>query len=271
MRGVVEMKAAVLGKPIAHSLSPILHNAGYLAQSLPHTYERHEVDESGLGQFVRELNADWMGLSLTMPLKVAAFAIAEVVTPLVEISGSINTLVFGEQIVGYNTDIYGIVQACSESGVTTAQTCTIIGSGATARSAIVAAREMGISQIELLARNSVAIAQCDAIANELGITFIAPDVRNSKWLESDIVINTTPAGVADELLPEVTATSGLLLDVIYSPWPTQIAARWQQAGGAICPGYLMLLHQAAAQYELFTGLEAPVNYMREALLEAIAV
>jgi len=265
------MKAAVLGKPIGHSLSPILHNAGYLAQGLAHTYERHEVAESGLAQFVQGLDANWMGLSLTMPLKVVAFEVAEVVTPLVEISGSINTLVFAQQIVGYNTDIYGIVQACTESGVSKAQTCTIIGSGATARSAIVAARELGITHVELLARNSQAIAQCDAIANELGITFIAPEVSESQWLNSDLVINTTPANVANELLPEVTSASGLLLDVIYHPWPTQIAARWQQAGGAICPGYLMLLHQASAQYELFTGVEAPITQMREALLKALAV
>lgn len=264
------MKAAVLGKPITHSLSPVLHNAGYLAQNLQNTYERHDVDELGLANFVQHLDSQWMGLSLTMPLKVAAFDVAEVLTPLVEISGSINTLVLGEKIVGYNTDIYGIVQACKESGVSNAQTCTIIGSGATARSAIVAAREMGVEHIELLARNSQAISQCDSIANELGITFIAPALSESKWQNSDIVINTTPANVADDLLPNVAAVTGLLLDVIYHPWPTRIAARWQEAGGAICPGYLMLLHQGAAQYELFTGLQAPIVPMRSALMEALA-
>jgi len=264
------MKAAVLGSPITHSLSPILHNAGYQAQGLPHIYERHEVNESGLTQFVENLDSDWMGLSLTMPLKVAAFGVVDVFTPLVEISGSINTLIFGEQILGYNTDIYGIVQACRELGLSSAQSCTIIGSGATARSAIVAAREMGVSHIELLARNAEAIRQCDAIANELGITLIAPAMDESQWQKSDLVINTTPANVADKLLPEVTEVSGLLLDVIYHPWPTQIASRWQDAGGALCPGYLMLLHQAAAQYELFTGIEAPVTEMRIALMDALA-
>ena len=263
------MKAAVLGKPISHSLSPVLHNAGYQAQGLEHEYERHEVDESGLASFVQSLSADWMGLSLTMPLKVAAFSIVESVTPLVEISGSINTLVFGERIIGYNTDIYGIVQACIESGVAEPETCTIIGSGATARSAIVAARELGITRIELLARNSEAILQCDQIAQELGITFIAPPIDESKWQESDLVINTTPTGVADKLLPATSSVSGLLLDVIYHPWPTQIASRWETAGGAICPGYLMLLHQAVAQYELFTGVDAPVAQMRAALMDAL--
>lgn len=263
------MKAAVLGKPISHSLSPVLHNAGYLAQNLNHQYERHEVGEFELSNFIQTLDSGWMGLSLTMPLKVAAFAIADSVTPLVEISGSINTLVLGEQIVGYNTDIYGIVQACNESGVSSPQTCTIIGSGATARSAIVAAREMGVTSVELIARNSAAILQCDQIASELGITFIAPPINESKWQESDLVINTTPSDVADKLLPDTSSVAGLLLDVIYHPWPTQIAERWIEAGGAICPGYLMLLHQAVAQYELFTGVDAPVEVMRSALMDAL--
>ena len=264
------MKAAVLGKPISHSLSPILHNAGYRAQGLTHSYERYEIDENGLPEFLSSLSSEWMGLSLTMPLKVAAFGVTDVLTPLVEISGSINTLVFGEQIVGYNTDVYGIVQACTESGLSNAGNCTIIGSGATARSAIVAARELGVNHIELLARNSEAIAQCDAIAHELGITFIAPEIGESQWHTSDLVINTTPANVADQLLPEATTVLGLLLDVIYNPWPTQIASRWLDAGGAICPGYLMLLHQAVAQYELFTGVDAPVDEMRSALMDALA-
>jgi len=270
MLGVVEMKAAVLGKPISHSLSPILHTAGYRAQGLTHSYERHEVDELGLANFVQTLNSEWMGLSLTMPLKVSAFGVADVLTPLAEFSGSINTLVFGEQIVGYNTDVYGIVQACNESGLSNPETCAIIGSGATARSALVAARELGVTQIELLARNSLAIAQCDAIATELGITLTAPAIDESRWHKSDLVINTTPANVADELLHEPTTISGLLLDVVYHPWPTQIASRWLDAGGAICPGYLMLLHQAAAQYELFTGLDAPLSEMRKALMDALA-
>lgn len=264
------MKAAVLGKPVAHSLSPILHNSGYQAQGLEHTYERHEVDEAGLADFVAKVSDEWMGLSLTMPLKVAAFDVAEVLTPLVEISGSINTLVLGEQIVAYNTDIYGIVQACLEAGLSDVQSCTIIGSGATARSAIVAARELGFSRIELIARNPQAIAQCDAISSELGITFIAVDPSESQWQGSDLVVNTTPAGVADSLLTPTEKVSGLLLDVVYHPWPTKIAADWQSAGGLICPGYLMLLHQAIAQYELFTGESAPIPAMRSALIEAIS-
>lgn len=264
------MHAAVLGQPISHSLSPVLHNAGYIALGLDHDYVAIEMSEPELAQFVDELNDEWMGVSLTMPLKVAALQIAEHVAPVAQLTGSVNTLVNARSLVGYNTDVYGIVQAITETGVEKAQTCTILGSGATARSAIAASYEMGIHSISLLGRNSQAIAQCDAIAHELGITFTAISAQESHWLESDVVINTTPKGVADEYIPAVTQVNGVLLDVVYDPWPTKLALAWEQAGGTTCPGYLMLLHQACAQFELFTGHPAPITAMRTALMKEIA-
>jgi len=263
------MRAAVLGKPIAHSLSPVIHRAGYLAQNLAHSYEAVEIDTDQLGSFIAGCGEDWMGVSLTMPLKVAAFGVADQLTPLAEITGTINTLVFGEQIIGYNTDVYGLVQACVESGVEGIETCSIIGSGATARSALVAARELGGQHVRLLARNSVAIAQCAQIAGQLGINITVSDSADADFENVDLVINTTPVGVADKLLADTTEVSGLLLDVVYSPWPTQLASRWIECGGTVCPGYLMLLHQAAAQYDLFTGLAAPLDQMRAALMETL--
>lgn len=263
------MKAAVLGKPISHSLSPVIHNAGYRFQSLSHTYEAIEIGEDQLGEFVEKCDSTWMGLSLTMPLKVAAFAVAGSVTPLARLSGSINTLVFAEEIAGYNTDIYGIVQAVNEATQSSIGKATIIGSGATARSALVACAELGANSVDVIARNADAILALAEIANELGITFTALNQGDAKWQESDLVINTTPAGVADELLTELDAVRGLLLDVVYHPWPTKIATKWLESGGEICPGYVMLLHQAVAQYELFTGQSAPVEPMRQALLSAI--
>ena len=264
------MKAAVLGKPISHSLSPIIHNAGYRSQGLPHEYSAIEVGENELAQFVNGCDGQWLGLSLTMPLKVAAFAVVQQVTPLAQLSGSINTIVFGEEIVGYNTDIYGIVEAVSEIGVTNRTSkATVVGSGATARSAIVAVAELGLTHVDLIARNADAILRCSEIAHELGITLETVSGQDADWQGSDLVINTTPAGVADGLVEDLPQTTGVLLDVIYHPWPTAIAAAWLEQGGAVCPGYLMLLHQAVAQYELFTGQSAPVADMRQALLDAL--
>ena len=265
------MKAAVLGKPINHSLSPLIHRAGYAAQGLAHEYQAIEVSEDNLAEFVATCDADWMGLSLTMPLKVAAFQIVEMVTPIARLAGSINTIVFGEAISGHNTDVYGIVQACRESHIPNhSNQAIIIGSGATARSALVAASELGITRVQLIARNMDAILRCNEISDELGISFAAVTPDSANWQESDLVINTTPAGVADDLAEQISQTSGVLLDVVYHPWPTKIASAWLATGGQVCPGYLMLLHQAVAQYELFTGQVAPVVQMREALLNAVS-
>jgi shikimate dehydrogenase len=265
------MRAAVLGSPITHSLSPVLHNAGYQALGLDHHYEAIEVTESTFKNFVAGLTDDWMGLSLTMPLKVVATTVAEHVAPVAQLTGSINTLVNAKSLIGYNTDVYGIVQACAEFGAESAQRMTIIGSGATARSAIAAAFELGVTHINLIARNSEAIAHCDQIATELGITFSSPALDESHWLESDIVVNTTPSGVADAFTSNMVGVSGLLLDVVYHPWPTALASAWQQHGGVTCPGYIMLLHQAAAQFELFTDHEATLEAMREAMMQEFSL
>ena len=265
------MRAAVLGSPVDHSLSPVLHNAGYQALGLDHHYEAIEVTEATFMDFVAGINDEWMGLSLTMPLKVIASTVAGHVAPVAELTGSINTLVNAKSLIGYNTDVYGIVQACAEYGAESAQRMTIIGSGATARSAIAAAFELGVSHIDLIARNSEAIARCDQIATELGITFSSPALDESHWLDSDIVVNTTPTGVADAFASNIDHVSGLLLDVVYHPWPTGLATAWQQHGGVICPGYVMLLHQAAAQFELFTDHVAPLEAMREAMMQEISL
>lgn len=265
------MKAAVLGKPISHSLSPFIHRAGYEAQGLDHEYEAIEVSESQLADFVSTCTDEWMGLSLTMPLKVAAFDVVEMVTPIASLAGSINTIVFGDVLSGHNTDVYGVVQACREVNIPSqSRQAIIVGSGATARSAIVAASELGITDVQVIARNANATLRCNEIASELGITFTTATPDDANWQESDLVVNTTPAGVADDLVDQISQTSGVLLDVVYHPWPTKIASAWIATGGQVCPGYLMLLHQAIAQYELFTGQSAPEQQMRAALLSAVS-
>ena len=263
------MRAAVLGKPISHSLSPILHTAGYRELGLSHSYEAIEVAEDEFVEFVAHIDDTWMGLSLTMPLKVVATQVAEHIAPVAQLTGSINTLVNAKSIVGYNTDVYGIVTAINEFGMSQARNCTIIGSGATARSAIAASFELGVTHINLVARNSDAIAHCDAIATELGITLTSSLVDESHLSETELVINTTPRGVADAFANNISHVSGLLLDVVYDPWPTPFAKSWEQHGGQTCPGYVMLLHQACAQFELFTGETAPVEAMRSAMMAEI--
>lgn len=232
------MKAAILGHPVAHSLSPVIHNAAY--QSLGLTdwhYERHDVQEDELENFVNGCGPEWAGLSLTMPLKVRAMELADECDATVLHTGAANTLVFHKgRRIALNTDIAGIKFALAEVGVTSARTARIIGGGATARSAVVALRDLGAGDIRVAVRRQGATQSFSEVT----------EVPLSDDAAVDVVINTIPAS-ATEL---VVAADAVLLDVIYHPWPTPLAARWH---GQVVPGHRMLLGQAIEQVRVMTG------------------
>jgi len=262
---VLLVKAAVLGSPVTHSLSPILHNAAYAALGLDHTYNAIEIAELGLGDFLERVDTSWMGVSLTMPLKEVAFEYAESCDEVSRLTGAINTLVFGESIRGFNTDVLGIVDALTESAKTHISSGVIFGSGATARSSLVALQRIGASKVRCVARNKSDMERMATLARDIGLDFESAPLENSGWSTADVVINTTPVGVMDEVAREVLSPTGLLLDVVYNPWPTQLAASWAVSGGSIVSGLSMLLHQAGHQVTLMTGEPAPIPQMRSAL------
>jgi shikimate dehydrogenase len=259
------MKAAVLGTPVAHSLSPILHNAAYAALGLDHTYSTIEISETGLGDFLAKVDSGWMGVSLTMPLKEVALEYADSCDEVSRLTGAINTLVFGDRIQAFNTDVLGIVDALTESATTQISSGVILGSGATARSSLVALQRIGATRVNCVARNKSDLERMATLAREIGLDFETTQIDKSQWMTSDVVINTTPVGVMDEVAREVLSPTGLLLDVVYNPWPTQLAASWAVSGGSILSGLSMLLHQAGHQVTLMTGEPAPIAQMRSAL------
>ena len=263
------MKAAVLGHPVAHSLSPVLHNAAYEALGLHHTYEAIDVQTHELQDFVQTLDSTWMGLSLTMPLKEAAFAFVPSISETARLTKAINTLILGNEIQAENTDVFGIQSAVLECSSKPITTVTIIGSGATARSSVLAAFNLGAASIKLLSRNAKTSQECALIASELGITLEIDSLDATNWSSSDLVINTTPAGAADVLCESIQNAQGLLLDVVYAPWPTLLAKTWQNLAAPTCSGHLMLLHQAGQQIRLMTGEEPPIAAMRHALESAL--
>ena len=262
-------KAAVLGSPIAHSLSPVLHNAAYASLGLDAHYDKIEISQTQLADFVATLDDTWMGLSLTMPLKEVAFDVATTISATATLAGAINTLVLRDGIHADNTDVYGIVAAVREMTDSHLDSATVIGSGATARSALIALRDLGVSQVAMIARNPSAIAECSRLADQLGIS-LTPSTSVAQDLNApDVVISTVPKGVADDFITVVKDPRGVLLDVVYHPWPTALAAAWQAQGSTATAGHVMLLHQAARQVELMTGQLAPVEVMRSALMEAL--
>ena len=240
------MKAAVLGSPIAHSLSPALHTAAYAALGLDDwTYQAIECDEAGLPAFVTSRGPDWAGLSLTMPLKRTVLPLLDHVDPLAAATGGANTVVFRpDGRYGYNTDVRGIVDALAEAGAPAPGSVTIIGAGATACSALAAADR-------LLLR--VRLRPFSALTTDGSVP--------------DLLISTVPAGAADSYSERIRATAkapAAVLDVVYAPWPTPLALAASAAGAVVASGFAMLLHQAAAQVELMTGKPAPLEAMRVA-------
>lgn len=262
---MLPVKAAVLGSPVSHSLSPVLHNAAYAALELNNTYEAIETIQSELGSFLAGVDGDWLGVSLTMPLKEVAFDFADTCDDLSKVTGAINTLVFRDGIRAFNTDVLGIIDALTEAGVEKVGTAVIFGSGATARSSIAAFHKRGAKEVSCVARNISDVKRMATMATELGLNFTHAQLDDSGWLHADVVVNTTPVGVMDNSAREVISPKGLLLDVVYNPWPTQLAASWSVNGGVIVSGLSMLLHQAGHQVSLMTGKQAPLAQMREAL------
>jgi shikimate dehydrogenase len=263
------MHAAVLGSPISHSLSPILHRAAYAELGLQYDYRAIDITTETFTQFMDTIDSSWIGLSLTMPLKEVAFEVANEVSAVAVLAHAINTLIIGDVIQGDNTDVLGIVNAVREMTSHDLNRAVIFGSGATARSSIIAASQLGVTDIQAVARNHTALAECRTIANKLGVTFQDVPIADVTFDHNTLTINTTPGGVADAIADAVIDPLGPVLDVVYHPWPSALAKRWQLAECIAIPGYLMLLHQAAKQVELMTGQEAPLHAMRSALMAAL--
>ena len=264
------MKAAVLGSPIAHSLSPFLHRAAYAALGLDDwSYSLVECTSDRLAEFIGSLDASWAGLSLTMPLKRTVLPLLQRVDPVAAATGGANTVVFRpEGRCGYNTDVQGIIDALHEAGAPVPGSVTIVGGGATACSALAAVRELGTDVADVVVRDPGRCGDLVAAAGRLGVRARFRDFGSLLTsTPADLLISTVPAGVADSYAAHVRSAGGApaaVLDVVYSPWPTALAQACASAGSVVASGFAMLLHQAAAQVELMTGKPAPLAPMRAA-------
>ncbi|MEZ5116915.1 MAG: shikimate dehydrogenase [Candidatus Nanopelagicales bacterium] len=269
-------RAAVLGSPIAHSLSPALHRAAYAALGLDWTYDAVEVRESSLAEFVLSCGPEWAGLSLTMPLKTAVLPLLDVVSDVAAEVGAANTVVFGADggRYGYNTDVPGMVSAIREAGVLEpVGPAVLLGGGATARSALSALARLGAPSVTAFLRRPSAGEDLVAVADRLEVGLAvrpwpeAEEALAAASARGALVVSTVPGGAADDLVSGdgLPAGDGVLLDVAYSPWPTGLAAAWAAAKGRVASGYDLLLWQAVDQVRLMTGQEPPVAAMRAAL------
>jgi shikimate dehydrogenase len=269
-------RAAVLGSPISHSLSPALHRAAYRALGLSDwSYGEHEVQEPALRRFVAGLGPQWAGLSLTMPLKEAALDVADEVSDLAREVGAVNTLVRlpGDGWSGDNTDVYGVSQALREAGCLHVAGAVVLGSGATARSVVAALATLGCVKVTFAVR---AAARPETVSQArragLEVDVVTLDRVGERLGDVRVVVSTLPANALTAMVPGQGSAGPdhLLLDVVYAGWPTPLARAFQGAGAAVVSGLEMLVHQAAEQVHLMTGRLPPVEAMRAAGLAAMA-
>ncbi|MFE7509504.1 shikimate dehydrogenase [Promicromonospora sp. NPDC057488] len=287
-------RAAVLGHPVAHSLSPVLHGAAYQALGLEGwDYGVHDVTEETLAGFLSGLGREWAGLSLTMPLKQAVFPLLDHVEPLAAAVGAVNTVLFtavGGTVTttGTNTDVHGIVAALREGlgtgpGERPVAGAVVLGGGATAASALAALAELGCASARVFVRS---LDRIDLLREAVARMGVSPSFEvfddtatTSALVGADAVVSTTPKYAADVWAKLLTdgvpgadgngAPHGVLLDVVYDPRPTALQSAWTALGAHAVGGERMLLHQAAEQVRLMTGRAAPLEAMDQALRAAL--
>jgi shikimate dehydrogenase len=264
------MRAAVLGRPVAHSLSPVLHRAAYAALGLTDwAYDALDVGAEDLPVLLAGLGEEWRGFSVTMPCKQAAVDAADVVEPLPRLLHAANTLVRTE--VGWraeNTDVAGIGMALQLAGVETVGAATIIGAGGTAAAAAVAVSSLGAEQVDVVVRDPSRAGDVTRVLDVLGVPVTVTPFADAA-LDAPVVVSTVPVGGQPGLLALPWRAEHTVLDVLYAPWPTQLAERVSAAGGTVAGGLDVLFWQATVQVELMTGLPAPIEAMRSALDAAV--
>jgi shikimate dehydrogenase len=265
------MRAAVLGRPVSHSLSPLLHRAAYAALGLDDwTYDALDVGAEDLAELVAGLGEEWRGFSVTMPCKQAAVAVADVVEPLPRLLRAANTLVRTDG--GWraeNTDVTGVGMALQLSGVERVTHAAILGAGGTAAAAAVALSSLGAQHVDVVVRDPERAADLVRVFKVLGVSTAVTTLADVD-LDAPLVVSTVPIDAQHDVLDLPWRTGQTVLDVLYAPWPTPLAQRVTAVSGTVVSGLEVLFWQATVQVELFTGQPAPIGAMRAALDAAVA-
>ena len=262
--------AAVIGDPVRHSLSPTLMNAAFDAAGLDWTYVALEVAAARLPDALVGVRALGIaGLSVTMPHKESAAACADVLSPTAERLGAVNCLVNDHGVLtGHNTDGEGFVRSLVHGFEfeTIGKRCVVFGAGGSARSIILALADAGASEIVVVNRTLGRAERAAALAGDRGEVVSVQGI-GSDLAAADLVVNATSIGMGTPNPDDVPFDASvlhegqLLVDIVYKPLETPLLSRARSSGATVANGVAMLAHQAAVQFELWTGVEAPIEVM----------
>ncbi len=255
-----------MGHPIGHSKSPALHNAAYKVLGAAFSYTALDIQIPELSALLDRVRADgnWFGLSITMPLKNAAVALMDELSPVAAVLGSVNTIVCTKtsagdtHLRGDNTDVAGIVNALRHAGVREHPRAALLGGGGTSVADMAALDKLQAPEVVVYVRNPAKAADVLAVAKQLDVlASLEPFAGASSAVAGfDVVISTLPPHGADTLGDSVAAAGSelagaVLLDVAYDPWPSALAVAWHGCGGTVVAGIEMLLYQGVEQVKLF--------------------
>ncbi|MGK5171888.1 shikimate dehydrogenase [Geodermatophilus sp. CPCC 205761] len=259
-------RAAVLGRPVGHSLSPLLHRAAYAALGLTEwTYDALDIGAEDLPTLLAGLSEEWRGFSVTMPCKQAAADVADVVEPLPRLLHAANTLVRTD--AGWraeNTDVTGIGMALQLAGVEQVERAAILGAGGTAAAAAVALASLGAEHVDVVVREPIRAGDLLRVLDTLTVPTTVVSLEQAV-VDASVVVSTVPVGGQPVVAALPWRAGQTVLDVLYDPWPTPLATAVADAGGAVVGGLEVLFWQATVQVELMTGQPAPIAEMRAAL------
>ena len=263
------IRAAVLGSPISHSLSPKIHRKAYELLGVDSEYTAIEVDEKSFPDFFKKLDSNddgssWSGFSLTMPLKEIVLQYCGASDPVAKQIDSGNTLFRSDNSWKVTSTDYLAFQNLLK--VSKNSKVAIIGGGGTARAAIGALNNQ-VAAVDVLLRSELRMAALVKAAPDLQVNMFEMTHALNDY---DLIVQTTPAGIFDEYVSNTVVAKGALLEALYKPSPTNLARRYKELGGEVISGKELLVEQALFQIQLFTGQELDFAEMRKALLSAIA-
>jgi len=262
------MRAAVLGRPVGHSLSPLLHRAAYAALGLTEwTYDALDIGAEDLPVLLAGLGPEWRGFSVTMPCKRAAVEVADEVDGLPRLLRAANTLVRtgSGRWRAENTDVTGVGMALQLGGVEEVEHAAILGAGGTAVAAATALASLGAKQVDVVVRDPERAGDLLRVLDALDVVPEVQRLDEISTVSAPVVVSTVPVAGQPAVAGLDWWQGQTVLDVLYAGWPTLLAQRVQDAGGTAISGIEVLFWQATAQVELFTGQPAPIAAMRAAL------
>lgn len=268
----------LIGHPVAHSVSPQMHNAAFEALKLNYVYLAFDVVEEDLGRAVEGLKAlGAAGFNVTIPHKVSVIRFLDDLDESAEIVGAVNTVVIrGEVARGYNTDVHGVEEALRKRRMRAAKPALVIGAGGAARAAVAAALKLGHGKVVIANRTIEKAMELAGWVNSMGgeAEYCGLEEAGRAAAECGLIVNATSMGMH----PRIDETplrrweipcDSIVLDLVYNPLRTRLLREAEAAGAEAVSGLEVLVYQGAKAFELWTGHEAPIEVMREAALRAL--